>query len=770
VGWRPSYLDLAPAELAVRAAAARELLGPRCVVCPRGCKVDRREDVKGLCAIGRDAVVASYFPHFGEEDCLRGRRGSGTIFFSGCNLRCVFCVPAGTRVATDTGPRPIDEIFAGAVDERALGDGRVRRPLGVRVRTVSGELAAATKAFRHPYRGDLIRLKPLCAPELRLTPNHRVFAAHRAAPEGLVEIAARDLTGDHFLVVPKRAATEATVRLNVPMILASQPVGRAKRRGRRVEAQRLVEFLRSERRSREVGQELGYHPAYVRTLRSRLARSRIEIPAATQRTVQVEDGLVRFAGEHRPGIPAEIRLESKLAWLLGVFCAEGHVRVVPERPNSARLVFSFGRHEGKLVRRTSKLLHEILGVQTQVVVRRTTVTVEVGKTSLALLFRALCGTGAGSKRVPEMLFGAPAETVRSFLEGYLAGDGTRTPRYFVAQTVSEMLARGLYELGLSFDLLPTIHRWEPAAETEIEGRCVRQSPLWYVKFKRDRFEGRVSGREKARWRDAGSHFLVPIHRIAREPYEGPVYNLEVDDPTHSYVASAVAVANCQNHDISWEVRGERVRPARLGEMMLELQAIGCHNINWVTPEHVVPQILDALPHAIAGGLALPIVYNTSSYDSLDSLRLMEGIVDVYMPDFKIWTTERARRYLKRPDYADVARESVKEMHRQVGDLVVDEHGMARRGVILRHLIMPGQLDETEAILRYVADELGQGCYVNLMAQYYVSGKVGQEGQYSEIARGIHREEYEQALGVATDLGLRLDPRSRADGLALAGAG
>jgi putative pyruvate formate lyase activating enzyme len=227
---------------------------------------------------------------------------------------------------------------------------------------------------------------------------------------------------------------------------------------------------------------------------------------------------------------------------------------------------------------------------------------------------------------------------------------------------------------------------------------------------------------------------------------------------------------CQNHDISWEVRGERAGPVRLGAMMLELQAIGCHNINWVTPEHVVPQILEALPHAIAGELTLPIVYNTSSYDSLDSLRLLEGVVDVYMPDFKVWTKERARRYLKRPDYADVARETVKEMHRQVGDLVVDENGMARRGVILRHLIMPGQLDETEAILRFVAEELGAGCYVNLMAQYYVSGKVGQDGQYAEIARGIHREEYEQALALATDLGLRLDPRSRADGLALAAAG
>jgi putative pyruvate formate lyase activating enzyme len=216
---------------------------------------------------------------------------------------------------------------------------------------------------------------------------------------------------------------------------------------------------------------------------------------------------------------------------------------------------------------------------------------------------------------------------------------------------------------------------------------------------------------------------------------------------------------CQNHDISWEVRGEVVTPTRLAEMMIELQAIGCHNINWVTPEHVVPQILEALPLAFSRGLELPIVYNTSAYDSLDSLHLMEDIVDVYMPDFKLWTSEAARRYLKRADYPDVARETIVEMNRQVGDLVLDEHGMARRGLIVRHLIMPGLLEETESILRFVAEELGTGTYVNLMAQYYVSGKVGQNGQYGEIARRIHLEEYEQALALAHELGLRLDPRS-----------
>jgi putative pyruvate formate lyase activating enzyme len=228
---------------------------------------------------------------------------------------------------------------------------------------------------------------------------------------------------------------------------------------------------------------------------------------------------------------------------------------------------------------------------------------------------------------------------------------------------------------------------------------------------------------------------------------------------------------CQNHDISWEVRGERVTPARLAEMMLALQAQGCHNINWVTPEHVVPQILEAVPLAVAGGLGLPIVYNTSAYDSLDSLRLMDGIVDVYMPDFKVWSQPAARRYLRRPDYAEVARAAVKEMARQVGPLVVDSDGLARRGLLLRHLVMPGLLAETEAVLRFVAGELGPDTYVDLMAQYYPAGLVGKSGRdgYGEIDRHLYREEYLQAVDIGHDLGLRLDVRSVASAWRLAPA-
>jgi putative pyruvate formate lyase activating enzyme len=217
---------------------------------------------------------------------------------------------------------------------------------------------------------------------------------------------------------------------------------------------------------------------------------------------------------------------------------------------------------------------------------------------------------------------------------------------------------------------------------------------------------------------------------------------------------------CQNFDISWQVRGTPTPPETLARMMLELQADGCHNINFVTPEHIVPQIIEALPHAIAGGLRLPIVYNTSAYDSMESLELMDGVVDIYMPDFKYWDTENARKYSKAPSYPAVARRTIKEMFRQVGDLVMDERGIAQRGLLIRHLVMPDDIAGTDEIMRWIATELSPTTYVNLMPQYYPAGKVSSK-EYPEINRRITPTEYETALDEAWRAGLtRLDARRR----------
>jgi putative pyruvate formate lyase activating enzyme len=215
---------------------------------------------------------------------------------------------------------------------------------------------------------------------------------------------------------------------------------------------------------------------------------------------------------------------------------------------------------------------------------------------------------------------------------------------------------------------------------------------------------------------------------------------------------------CQNFDISWQLRGTPTPPEKLARMMVELQRDGCHNINFVTPEHVVPQIIEALPLAVEQGLRLPIVYNTSAYDSMESLALVDGVVDIYMPDFKYWDRECARKYSRAPDYPEVARRTIKEMFRQVGDLVMDEQGVAKRGLLIRHLVMPEGVAGTREVMDWIGQELSPTTYVNLMAQYYPAGKVSRH-EFAEINRRVTPAEYERALSDAWRAGLRrLDAR------------
>ncbi len=180
-------------------------------------------------------------------------------------------------------------------------------------------------------------------------------------------------------------------------------------------------------------------------------------------------------------------------------------------------------------------------------------------------------------------------------------------------------------------------------------------------------------------------------------------------------------------------------------------------MNLVTPSHVVPQILEALLIAVPAGFHLPLVYNTGSYDGLQTIRLLEGVVDIYMPDFKLWDPASCREYLRAEDYAEVARNAIKAMHEQVGVLSVDENGLALRGVLVRHLVMPGMLEDTRAILRWLATELSPDTYVNLMDQYRPAHQAETEPQFAEINRRVSRAEFRQAEELATAAGLwRLD--------------
>jgi putative pyruvate formate lyase activating enzyme len=216
---------------------------------------------------------------------------------------------------------------------------------------------------------------------------------------------------------------------------------------------------------------------------------------------------------------------------------------------------------------------------------------------------------------------------------------------------------------------------------------------------------------------------------------------------------------CQNYEISHLGQGVETDEGQLSSMMVSLQRQGCHNINFVTPSHVVSQIIAALPKAIEKGLSVPLVFNSSGYDSVETLQLLEGIFDIYMPDFKFWTKESGKRFAKAPDYPVVAQNAIVEMHRQVGDLVIDEEGVAIKGLLVRHLVMPGGLDETREILRFLAQEVSVNTYVNVMDQYRPCGEVGAD---PVMGRSITSGEYERAVQVALDAGLtRLDDRVRA---------
>jgi len=213
---------------------------------------------------------------------------------------------------------------------------------------------------------------------------------------------------------------------------------------------------------------------------------------------------------------------------------------------------------------------------------------------------------------------------------------------------------------------------------------------------------------------------------------------------------------CQNHDISQTDSGHEVEPEDLAAIMLELQKRGCHNINFVSPSHVVPQIMAGVLIAAQSGLSIPLVYNTGGYDSLSTLALLDGVVDIYMPDMKYADPVVAETYSKIKNYPQINQAAVMEMHRQVGDLKLDARGIATRGLLIRHLILPDNLAGTDRIVKFLSGEISQDTYLNLMDQYRPAYRAH---HYPELTRRLTQAEFDKAVKMAQSAGLnRLDKR------------
>jgi putative pyruvate formate lyase activating enzyme len=221
-----------------------------------------------------------------------------------------------------------------------------------------------------------------------------------------------------------------------------------------------------------------------------------------------------------------------------------------------------------------------------------------------------------------------------------------------------------------------------------------------------------------------------------------------------FAGCGLKCAFCQNWEVSHLRQGEPVTAGTLAAIMLDLQAQGCHNINWVTPTHVIPQALEALYLAAREGLRLPIVYNSSGYDRIETLQLLEDVVDIYLPDFKFWDAGIARRFTEAGDYPEVARQALAEMHRQVGDLTLNHEGMARRGLLVRHLVMPQGLAGTSSVCSWLASTISPRTCVNIMAQYHPAGLAGSDGaSFGDIARPVTPSEARLARDEARVAGL-----------------
>lgn len=213
---------------------------------------------------------------------------------------------------------------------------------------------------------------------------------------------------------------------------------------------------------------------------------------------------------------------------------------------------------------------------------------------------------------------------------------------------------------------------------------------------------------------------------------------------------------CQNADISQSDSGREVAPDELAAIMIELQTRACHNINIVSPTHIVAELLEALVIAVERGLRIPLVYNTGGYDSPEALALLDGVVDIYMPDMKYAADSYGKRYSNVPHYPEINRAAVREMHRQVGDLRLDERGVAQHGLLVRHLVLPGGLAGTREVIRFLAEEISVNTYLNLMDQYRPAY---QARDYPPLDRPLHSAEFTQALAWAEEAGLtRLDSR------------
>jgi pyruvate formate lyase activating enzyme len=542
----------------------------------------------------------------------------------GCDFHCGYCFTPKTRVATSKGTLPIGEI--------------VSKKMDVEVYTHSGRRRKIEDFFSRLYRGSLFRIKPAFLPEIECTPEHPFLARlrpDRYPGDPLEYKEANKLTKDYCLAIPKHYEFSEEVVLKTRDHLGPFTSSYRVKRSIPVEVlERIMELSEKGKSSRLIAKEIGKSASHIRHLRSKVRSGKWDLRNLTSYKASLieEAGRIRFSKEHDPGIPNAIPLSSEFAELLGFYCAEGSVTKTRDRVHSAKLNFSFGRNEKDKAERVKSLLEKLFGVKAYLVERETTLAAVTGKTSLALLFKALCGKRGSEKRVPEPLFRAKQEIVGNFLKAYVAGDGYRAPDGQIRiSTISEELAWGIAWLVQKVGYLPQFYRYSNVPQRKLLGRLVKQSPYTYlVRW----YE--TPRKQRHLWEDEDYRYIL-IEKIESFDYDGTVYNLETE-VDHTYLAGSVAVHNCQNWVTSQALRDPvaGAPPVKVGPKELVEQAIGrgcqvlasTYNEPLITSEWAV----DIFKEARKAGLVTAYISNgNGTPEVLDYIRPW---VDLYKVDLK----------------------------------------------------------------------------------------------------------------------------------------
>ncbi|MFX1319202.1 MAG: radical SAM protein [Promethearchaeota archaeon] len=627
----------------------------------------------------------------------------------GCNFRCDFCFHPETTIISNGIPQKIGELFTRADKTHHEN---IRIVQNTYTNSATGQKRSIRKVFRHNYEGELIELNAAYIPPLECTPEHEIYVWNG----GITKKKAGNIQVGDLLIVPKLISNETKEEIIEIAPILEKRKSRIKK-SRKTDEKKLKEIMKFRETglsSREIGKIIGMHPTYLRKLMKELSSDGI-----TEKTfyypndVIENEGYLKFRSE-KGWIPACVSMNEELAELLGYYVAEGCVSKDRNRPNSFRVSFSYGHEEKALVERTATLLKKIFDATIAVIKRRTTIAVEVTKSSLGVLFKQLCGSSAKTKKVPDLVYSSSKNIVLSFLRAYLKGDGTETGNNIAINTVSKKLSIGIYFLLLKLGYLPGWYEWKPPEQKEIEGRMINQSTIYYVKVNTNTFGRELMGGTRKNpdpdkavaFRNTKDFWLLPVKTITKKQYSGPVYNMEVEGE-HSYLANFIGVGNCQNWQISHErdIVGRKMSPEKIVEYALET---GCTGISYTYTEPTIffEYAYDTAKIAHAKGLFNTFV--TNGYMTTDAIDTIAPYLDAATVDFKGNANPAFYKTYCHVPKVEPIFDSLKAMkaadiHIEITNLLVSDVG--------------DDTKEAEKLAQWIVKELGEDTPLHLLRFY-----------------------------------------------------